>query len=160
MKELINMVDFVLEQDKIESVNSMSFYKVLKYANFLKQPLEIWQFVPSKLVDGVWVVLEEPDFMDGSYDDDGNGEIDKRRYKKELKEYQQAKEACIFEGFKVVTKEFNKTPYKFIQNKDTYVYYYDEIKSEWTKVNDYDRIKDLVLYNLQLTASAQKIIGL
>lgn len=31
-----------------------------KRVEFGKQQLEKWMFVPSKLVDGVWVVLEEP----------------------------------------------------------------------------------------------------
>lgn len=33
---------------------------IFNHANFLKQPLNIGMFVPAKLVDGVWVVLEEP----------------------------------------------------------------------------------------------------
>ena len=31
-----------------------------KRVNFGKQPLAIYQFVPCKLIDGEWVVLEEP----------------------------------------------------------------------------------------------------
>ena len=43
MKNLISMVDFILEQHEqcISSTNA-----TYKYANFLKQPLELWMFVP------------------------------------------------------------------------------------------------------------------
>jgi len=67
------------------------------FDNFLKQPLEIWMFVPCELIEGVWVVLEEPEFPKaenrGIYD--GLSEL----YDYRLKEYQQAKERVLFEGF-------------------------------------------------------------
>ena len=50
MKNLISMVDFVLEQSRIveESENFLifkrSFCKIENYAHFLKQPLELWMF--------------------------------------------------------------------------------------------------------------------
>lgn len=34
--------------------------------------------------------FEKPDFMDGSYDNNGFGDVDKRQYKKDLKEWQEA----------------------------------------------------------------------
>ena len=34
--------------------------------------------------------IEEPDFSDGTYDDNGFGDVDKRRYKTDLSEWQEA----------------------------------------------------------------------
>lgn len=84
MKNLMSMVDFLPEHP---------------YSKFLKQPLELWMFVPCELVDGVWEVLEEPDCnLDIRMD--------------ELKKYRQAKERCLFvwqKGFdyKIICEMFN-----------------------------------------------------
>jgi len=88
MEKLIGMTDFVLEQGNPSNTDSQFADKIMAYANFLKQPLELWMFVPCKLVNDVWVVLEGPllsvDFWE-------KGDISK-----ELQEYQQAKERCLF----------------------------------------------------------------
>ena len=82
MENLIGMVDFVLEQHEqcISSTNA-----AYKYANFLKQPLELWMFVPCDENGGVLEVV--PYYADG---------IEK------VNEYKKAKERCLFEGFKSV----------------------------------------------------------
>ena len=90
MKNLIGMVDFVLNQGETSSFDTdqgdwyfkeqSKLDKIRSYANFLKQPLELWMFVPCKLVDGVWVVLEE-----------------KKPFQDNYFEYQQAKDICVFE---------------------------------------------------------------
>lgn len=93
MEKLTSMVDFVLECTKksplepYEQVNETFINKVINYANFLKQPLEIWMFVPCKLVGDVWVVLEEPVYTNPS---------NKFYNEVYVKEYQQAKERCFF----------------------------------------------------------------
>ena len=49
MKKLIPMVDFILEQNEIHYTiqsEEQAFYIIVNYANFLKQPLELWMFVP------------------------------------------------------------------------------------------------------------------
>jgi hypothetical protein len=62
--KLINMTDFVLEQEtkfnQWEKTfdSSTSFWKCIKYANFLKQPLKLEMFVP---VDEDGNFLEEPE---------------------------------------------------------------------------------------------------
>ncbi len=71
------------------------------YDWFLIKPLNLSMFTPCKKVEGKWIPIEEPDFMDGSYDDNGYGDTDKFQYKKDLKEYQQAKERVLFEGWVV-----------------------------------------------------------
>ena len=61
MKNLISMTDFVISQWSMDLTKKQR-ERIANYANFLKQKLEIWQVVPCKLVDGVWVVLEEPKY--------------------------------------------------------------------------------------------------
>jgi len=100
---------------------------------FGKQPLEIWQFVPCKLVDGVWAVLEEPNKYTS------NLEIND--------EYQQAKDRCLFEGF-----EYDKYGFSVLKNKKG-CGFDEEYMTEHT-------IEDLVKYNLELTKTAQKQLGL
>jgi len=105
--KLISMTDFVLDQNrepKSQNEQSIAFYYCCNYAKFIKQPLELWMFVPCKLVDGVWVVLEEPknDYYLG-----GRGGIDAVKllqYEQKLSEYQQAKERCLFEGWNIIDK--------------------------------------------------------
>lgn len=92
MKRLIGMTDFVLAETKLWSGNENESYEIakscLKYAQFLKQPLELWMFVPCKLVYGVWVVLEEPECG-----------LKEKCASPPCVEYQKAKERCLFEGF-------------------------------------------------------------
>jgi len=96
MKKLISMTDFDLEQELelrnyFEYDNREALVKIFNYANFLKQLLEIWMFVPCKLVDGVWVVLEKPKETSEGIE----------AYDFDCQEYQQAKERCLFEGFRI-----------------------------------------------------------
>jgi len=130
--KLIGMTDFVLDQElklrnNFNYDNRDALVKIFNYANFLKQPLELWMFVPC---DEDGNVLEEP-FEDNLYD---------------IQEYQQAKERCLFEGFRfvnnsVVLKELLLIPISHFNN---------------------NTIEDLVNnYNyIQLTKTAEKLIGL
>ena len=82
---LISMVDYVLHDDVIFKEKRTFKDLVLNYATFLKQPLELWMFVPC---DKEGNVLEAvPYYADG---------IEK------VNEYKKAKERCLFEGFKSV----------------------------------------------------------
>lgn len=101
---------------------------------FGKQPLEIWQFVPCKLVDGVWFFLEEPQIF------------------KELrmKEFQQAKERCLFEGIEYIESKKEGT-YSFFRIAELGVINYPHFWKNFT-------IEDLVKYNPKLTATAKKQI--
>jgi hypothetical protein len=112
-----------------------------KFDEFLKQPLELWQFVPCKLVDGVCIVLEEPVFdellpmneMDEIYN-----------------EYQEAKERVLFEGFEI-EKGIDDDMLYF---GDTYLGFI----SEFTNKNQ--TIEYLIKYKPKLTQNALKQIGL
>ena len=44
--KLKSMKDFVLEQEESKHDSETSFWRCLKYANFLNQPLELGMFVP------------------------------------------------------------------------------------------------------------------
>ena len=139
--KLISMTDFVLEQeDFLDITNKQKLECIIKYANFLKQPLELWMFVP---VDENGNVLECPHnygllnlyptgdkLMDLSF--------------KDSLEFQQAKERCLFEGFDLLVGQTINTKNPEIFGK--------EMKDLI--------IEDLVKYNLQLTPTAIKQLGL
>jgi len=139
MKEnkLMSMVDFILEQDKrIELYQGTQMQNCINYAKFLKQPLSIEMFVPCKLVDGVWVVLDQ--FM----------EIKGRKL--ELKEYQQAKEKCLFEGFETLEHPYLPDNKSIAISEILHIFWHNEI-SGWKLSSGLSTIEDLVKYNLTLT---------
>lgn len=126
MAELISMVEFVLT-DKYTATGHKN------YATFLKQPLEIWQFVPCKLINGVWVVLEEPIFEEL---------LPMNEMDKIYEEYQQAKSLCLFEGFEL----------------DSFGYAYNgEIRIAFPSSDTIESYSD---YRFKLTPTAEKQIGL
>lgn len=91
MKHLISMTDFVLEQRKKGkgTVATVLNY-IFKYADFLKQPLEIWMFVTC---DEDGNVLEEPK----AHFPTTNNQLEETIFKQN-KEYREAKERVLFEG--------------------------------------------------------------
>jgi hypothetical protein len=89
------MTDYVLEQKlKIENnaqnhiifSTSGHLSKIFNYAYFLKQPLQLWMFVPCYLRDGIWIPYEKNTPIDS---------IDL------FNEWDQAKDRCLVEGFEV-----------------------------------------------------------
>jgi len=127
MKNLISMTDFVLEQRKIhqgdfEDLSDLYF----RYANFLKEPLELGMFVPC---DEEGNVLNEFDYL---------VDIDKHT------EWFEAKERVLFGGFR-----YNSPGYV----TDGIFKFNEEYLNGKT-------IEDLVKYNLQLTPTALKQLGL
>ena len=156
MKNLISMTDFVLEKNKAEEVTRQSYIECRNYANFLKQILEIWMFVPAKLVNGEWLVLEEPNIP---FQDSIMEESVHLKYANKLKEYQEAKQRCIFSICEIKEE-------KFIHNTKHYFVVCDSLKIFWNfngkwEINKgFKTIEGLVKYNLKLTDSAIKQIGL
>jgi len=127
---LISMTDFVLKQNKIlnKYINydkGFLFEIIIHYANFLKQPLELWMFVPC---DEEGNILEEPKIENYLKSCQGT-------FFEDLKKYQQAKERCLFKN------EFNDLHNIFL-------------------LNDICNIESLIKYNLELTKTAEKLIGL
>lgn len=142
MKNLIPITDFVLKEMNNLILNGAGSVvaKIGNYARFLRQTLEIWMFVPCKLVDGVWFVLEEPKDY---YWFENNVELT-RTFDENVKflEYQQAKERCLFEGFEM----YNGNPYN---NKLQRAYSKNHIDEWWT-------IENIIHWNLELTQTAIK----
>ena len=156
----MNLMSSVKYGKFVEAKNIPDYeYRYLrnKYDEFLEQPLEIWQFVPCKLVDGVWVVLEKPQTefksLKGSVGDDS------------LKEYEQAKSLCLFEGLRIEKDTYKQTKRTFYFIKDKRVahvleFHSGEIETRFDLKYDYKTIEDLTYFNLELTANTIKNLGL
>lgn len=109
-----------------------------KFDEFLKQPLELWMFVPCKLVDDVWVVLECPhNYIHG-----------KTYLGWEKSDYSEAKDRVLFEGFEITE---NAEGDKCILTD------YSCIKLHCL---DNACVEDLVKYSFKLSPTALKQIGL
>lgn len=89
MKKLIEIIDYIIEQHE-QCISSTS--RTYNYAIFLKQPLELWMFVPCDEDGNVLDVV--PCYADG---------IEK------VNEYKKAKERCLFKGFKM----YKGNPYNY-----------------------------------------------
>lgn len=143
MAKLISMVDFLPKHP---------------YSKFLKQQLEIWMFIPCKLVDGVWVVMEEPNEDNSKYWNVGlDGEFNHNQFIDEREEYQEAKDRVLFEGF-----EYNKHTCQIKDKDDLYFFFserYCELYFEGS-ANYIEYIEEIVKYNLELTKTAKKQIEL
>jgi len=128
--KLISMTDFIIsETTKSDGNKYMLCNKFVNYANFLKQPLELWMFVPC---DEDGNVLEEPVHYETwlkLHESEGST----IGFDEHLK-YQQAKERCLFDGFSEKDARFS-----LFAN---------------------ETIEYLTEYNLQLTKTAEKLIGL
>ncbi|WP_445720432.1 hypothetical protein [Flavobacterium sp.] len=89
--KLISMTDFVLDKYKnapledYDQVNETFINSVIKYAEFLKQPLKLEMFVPC---DEDGNILEEPD---------QEFELTFWDYSTKMSKYEQAKEKVLFE---------------------------------------------------------------
>lgn len=134
--KLISMTDFVLQQD-ITDVKQRD--SIVKYANFLKQPLKLEMFVPC---DDNANILEEPIFHEP------NNENEIGNYEKLIEEYYEAKEKVLFEGF-IITDET-----EFLISKYGFSLYFNQIE-------DFN-VEQLLTWSneIQLTENAIKQIGL
>jgi hypothetical protein len=146
MEKLISMTDFVLEQSSIlrhsgDSFNIKKYDYIIRseyYAKFLKQPLELWMFVPCNKNNNV---LEEPLHIE-LYEGD--------TYDIDCLEYQQAKERCLFKGF--IFLEGNKKVFH-IENKKGVV-------GIGFRNGYYKTVEDIICTETNLTQIALKQIGL
>jgi len=110
MEKLISMTDYVLEQKRptaSEDLNEADYYyqecevlqNICNYANFLKQPLELWMFVPC---DENGNILEEPNHLDYKLKNQFNelvftSQAKQNKYHSDFDKYQQAKDKVLFE---------------------------------------------------------------
>lgn len=129
MERLIGMTEFVLELKNKEYVTWWQ-EMVIDYANFLSQKLSLEMFVPCKLVEGVWVVLEVPDFISTF----------KEGHKERFEEFQEAKDRVLFEG-----------GFDFKDERNF---------NDWRKDNEIGCVEQLIGFDLKLTASAKKTLGI
>lgn len=157
MERLISMTEYVLRFDKPIGFyadkldyqegqsNAMSY--VISYANLLSKKLELWMFVPCKFIEGVWVALEEPknyNIWEDLHFNNGknNGTIG---FEEHL-DFKEAKEKNIFKGCYL----FDGWCLQFESG---------ELFCSKESLKDYN-VEDLVKYNLELTPTAKKQIGL
>ena len=131
MKKLTTMTDFVI--DRFNERNEDYDILVYNYANFLKQPLELWMFVPC---DEDGNVLEEKSMFN-------TNDEDYIFYSDDFDKHQQAKERCLFDGF--VIKDC-----LLINKKNILVINYLSDKT----------IEHIVNNEIELTETAIKQIGL
>jgi hypothetical protein len=156
MKNLISMTDFVLEQYKTKSISSATFYSIVAYANFLKQPLELWMFVSC---DDEGNILEIPDLNSMKYDiniSEVETDTDYQLYDNDILEYQQAKERCLFDGWEYNSEtEQLKKGRLFLFFSPNFCETYLDGNTEYLEF-----IEEIAKYDLELTATGQKQIGL
>lgn len=144
-----------LEENYNSSITKWNLHR--QRVEFGKQKLELWQFAPCKLVDGVWVVLEEPTTRWKSNEERWGTSIETD----EWKEYQQAKERCLFECVEVNFRKNDNgnTFISFYFSKDNFFcgWFFNGVLDDEDEENT---IEDLVKYKPLLTATAQKQLGL
>lgn len=160
MNNLISMTDFVLEQYK-NNYHANTPTRILKYANFLKQPLKIEMFVPC---DEQGNVLEKPKFhytknalkfLNTGVELDIALETNKK-----VELYEEAKERCLFNGFEF-TESQNYSTVNKIKNS-VHWYTKDRLYLTTKKEEGYHSyfqlfiVEDLVKCDLQLTKNGLK----
>jgi hypothetical protein len=128
MKNLLLSTTNFVEEIQNYVRESGNFARGLKlifgYTEFKKTQIEIWQFVPFKLLEDVWVVLEEPfyykDFVFNLFDK--ISEFDKIK----CQEYQEAKECCLFDGFTYhIGLDKNNPSFWFVRNSFCKIHDYE-----------------------------------
>jgi len=163
--KLISMTDFVLEQEnKYNTFNPKGrecelqkrYNNIFHYANFLKQPLELWMFIPC---DEDGNVLKEPDSNKFTMDNVQSFNI----FIEQLSYYQQAKERCLFDGFlfsvNKLIGDFQEILILPFSDRNLQFHITDFTK-EKPKSKKIIIVEDLIDYDLQLTKTAEKLIGL
>lgn len=156
MKNLISMVGF-LEQNLKTGYLTTQLQIIHKYKDFLKQPLELWMFIPCKLVDGVWVALGEPkrwkDYL--GYPDSFDGNLEWY----ELYDYEEAKDRVLLDGFETEANPGFENFVPLLLNGVYIGFSFDKSKQQFHPVKE-RTIEYLVKHNLELTPTALKQIGL
>ena len=84
---MTDYIDSIQDNPQIDVLSADTMVNLITYKDFLKQSLELWMFVPC---DENGNVLE---------DIIGNGMI--HNYSEKVKQYEQAKDKVLFEGFDI-----------------------------------------------------------
>lgn len=114
--ELVPAKDYEMDYD----TNSSQLNAIKRYAKFLSQPLTLSMFVPC---DDEGNVLEEP-YIQRMYH-----MVEHRPYSEIEKEYNNAKEKVLFEGWTMRNKK--KNMYMTIVYNDDYEINLDTLSTEW-----------------------------
>ncbi len=144
--KLISMVDYVIKQQNIlkdrKTTNTKAgeaFDSIFDYADFLKQRLELWMFIPC---DKDGNVLKEPRFY---YTDKNLNKLDyiskgfALEQNKNVEIYKKAKDRCLFEN----TTQLSGTGI-----------------SDYLKLFPNNTVEDLIKYNVNLSKTAINITRL
>lgn len=150
--KLISMTEFIIQQQSNLGIGGNTYQcfteKVTAYANFLKQPLTLWMFIPFD---------EDGNVFNGRPLSSASGQ-EWDRWEKEQSIFKQEKERVLFGGFHVIGVGED---YYHIQLKNAnlwIVFYNGKICLEYSFNEEtiIYTIEDLIEYNLTLTDSAIK----
>lgn len=127
---------------------------------FGRLDLNISMFVPAKLVDGEWVVLEEPKGKKccGGIKNDCYCRGYLQYEEQELIEYQTALSNVLFEGFKI--ENYENQDYSIKSENIILNVFCKQCKKNWFLLKGIETIENILKYNLTLTATAKKQLGL
>jgi hypothetical protein len=152
MDRLIPLIDFVLEQAKLKNSTYELAHLSMDYARFLRQPLQLWMFVPCKLVDGVWVGLTKtPEEFENHLRNSRDGGWWQEYY--EYRDmYEAAKDRCLFE-------DVEYTPAKLPSHSSIVRICKDLNNINYPRFWGGVTVESLIPYNLILTETAKKIIN-
>jgi len=128
----------------------MCLDKIIEHAKFIDKYYKISHFVAC---DQIERPIKKPDFYYKKEDLVNLTGLDLEialRVNEKAEEFKKANDKVIFEGFEISEEK----GIKYIKNKDFYIYYFNNEKKQWQKINEDIKIKDLVKYNLTLTQQA------
>lgn len=158
----MSAVDYILHEERLKEDSDVAIFNVTNYANFLKQTPNIGDFVPAKEVDGVWVILEEPDRNSLKYDfyiSDVETDFNCQLYEQDLLEYKEAKKRVVFEWFEYENKEHLES-FSILSNGEISLNYDDKYKTFELNRFYYEEIESLLEFNLTLTEQKAKELAL
>lgn len=144
--KLISMTDFVLEQAKKDLSAETTANNCISYAQFLKQPLKLEMFVTC---DDEGNILEEPNINEhktSPFCETG----DCQAYRHELQDFEISKRKILFKNIIYLCYNPVDKSYELFDTKANHIFW----------MENYGTIEDYVDYNLKLTESAIKQIGL
>ena len=157
--KLIPMTSFVIDYYSHEGYADLQTLQLMKnYANFLKQPLALWMFVPT---DSKGELLKEPEDYDFWRNVDSKAKKDLTISESskivQFKAYEKARKKILFEGFKVGYNGYSVV--RIIASYD------DSIELSFKKDNFnnqmIDDVESLTKYNeIYLSALSLKSIGI
>ena len=124
---------------------SERWYFHRKRVAFGRQTLNISMFIPAKLIDGEWVVLDDVFYLKN---ETVTHEL--------LNEYEMAKSTVLFEGFEARKGKAIHLIEFWIN--DNFLFTYNSSCKYFLMVGS--TVENLVTYNLTLTNTAKKQIGL